>query len=240
MAKRRFRSRGRFSRVRRRRMRPKRLGKYIKRVVRRMSEVKYVTTALGAPALVDAFTGLRVRLNPNLPQGTDKNERIGNKIRMKYCQFRMSFAVIKDTVDPPPPVYVVRVVLVQARLLPADGLVTGPSFADVFIDATDGSQIVHSSINNNMVRVIMDRTYVMQNLDAVTGDDDRFPPGLQAAKYIKKKWRQNNNVLFRSSTQITPQDPKDNFYLMMISNANGNNEARFFYNYNWRMSFIDL
>lgn len=202
-----------------------------------MSEIKYATTRPNAPQQQDAFNGIVIRLNPDINQGIDKNERIGNKIKFKYCQFRFSFALIRSNVNPPPALFVCRLLLVQLRLLPPGGLIPGPVLADVFIDATTPDQAIHSSINNDMVRVIMDRTYCVQNLDM---DPNVANANMPTLIYVKKKWRQSNHCLFRSVTQITPQDPKDNFYFLMLTNANGNGDATIFYNYGFRLSYIDL
>ena len=115
MAKRRFRSRGKFRTIRRRRFSRRRgMRKLIKRVVRRMSETKFnVESSFG---VVDANDGLFDNVTPTWAQGTSKNQVIGNKIRYKYLQLRLSIYLTDISQNSTQTFAYVRVILFQPRL----------------------------------------------------------------------------------------------------------------------------
>lgn len=232
--KKRFRSRGRFSRVRRRRTGGRRLQKFIKRTIRKMSEIKYATTATNGLVAFDAFTGVTVRLNPLIPQGSDKDERIGNRVRWKFLQFRMILSVLDGTSGANPLVVRMRIMIIQPRLQPAAGLVTGPNITDIFDNSTNGAQAIVSSIKNTSVRVIMDKTYSLGVLGVASQSQ------LKAALTVKKKVRINNNVNYLNAGQTLPQDPKDNYYLVMICDTAALNDVLVVYAYTSRISYIDI
>lgn len=235
MAKRRFRSRGRFSRVRRRRRYgSKRLRRVIKGTVRRMSEVKYVTKSVNAFQAQDLFNGVVVQLNPPIAQGVDRNQRIGNKVRYKYAQLRLMLYLTKGANPLDPDFQFVRVLVVQPRLLPAGGIAVGPVGTEIFDSPTNTAQQTVSSVNHKAVRVIMDRIYKVATLGQ--GADSQMMSGV----YVKKKFKVNNNVLFRSAVQTDPQDPKDNYYLLIIGSAINNGDSTVNYFYQFRISYIDI
>ena len=115
MAKRRFRSRGKFRTIRRRRFSRRRgMRKLIKRVVRRMSETKF-NVEIGN-GVVDANDGLFDNVTPTWAQGTSKNQVIGNKIRYKYLQLRLSIYLTDISQNSTQTFAYVRVILFQPRL----------------------------------------------------------------------------------------------------------------------------
>lgn len=240
MAKRRFRSRGKFRRIfrRKRRVRTRRLTKFIKRTLRRMSEIKYSLLNQNTFVNVDAFTGAVVRLNPAISQGVDKDERIGNKIRYKFLQFRMMFRSLDGTNAINPPQMTYRIMIVQMRILPSAGLVLGPAAGEIFDNSTSAFTTVYSSIKNLNVRVLMDRIYVTTVGQATAGTT--YPYNTSSYHYIKKKIRVNNNVTYASSTDNLPTDPKDNYYLVIASDAGALNDAILAVAYSMRISYIDI
>jgi len=235
MAKRRFRSRGRFSRLRRRRrIGARRLKKFIKRTFRRMSEVKYATTITNGYVNTDPSSFIPIRLNPIIAQGADKSERIGNRIRYKFMQIRCIFNVFDGAQPANPFIQHVRVLIVQPRLIPAAGVGAGPSLAEVFDDGINNIAGVVSSIRNTAIRVIMDRTYTMSTVG--NGASVQLPSG----NHFKKKVRISNNVNYYGSGNTLPLDPKDNYYMYFVSDATGAGEANIAYNLHTRISFIDV
>lgn len=234
MAKRRFRSRG-FRRVfrRRRNGRSRRVKRFIKSVVRRMSEVKYnwASNVLAQ----DAATPAIINITPTFAQGTTKQTRIGDKIRYKFMQFRSTLACFYNG-NIAQPVLRVRVIGFWTRInLPAV-----PGLLDI-LDANN----VLSSIRNTAVRVWMDKTYLMAKYaDADYQQDNTWnpslAPGMPFMVKMKKKFRVKNNVAFRNAANTLPEDPKDNAYIIFFSDAALIGQATLTFNWFNRMSFIDL
>jgi len=232
MAKRRFRSGGRFSRVRRRTGRrrfTKRFKRAVNSVIRKNLEIKY-GLRFNAFSQFDAAVGQVTDITPQFPQGVTKQSRIGNKIKLKYMQFRMM--VQNGLIGNPPGVVVtrLRILLFQTRLNPAGA---NPSTAEVFDNPTN-IEVMTSSILNPNVRIIMDKTRNMAvGINAATAQEPlRF--------YIKKKVRLSNHVSFRSNLDLLPTDPKDKYYIMFLSDHPTINQINIQYQYTCRISFIDM
>lgn len=231
MAKRRFRSRGRFSRVRRRRrFSRRRFGRTIKAVVRRMAEVKYAVV-YNDPTSFDAATGQIVNLTPLIGQGVTKNTRIGNRIRYKFLQVRMYIFCEQYTASATDPITAVRLILFQPRLdfePPSP-----PTNSDIFMIA--GIQACFlSPIQNTNCRIIMDKSFAMS-------PNARYDEtGAPCYKIIKKKVRINNNVNYRNNDSEDVQDPKDKYYMLLVTNNATPQEIRISTSICSRISFIDI
>lgn len=223
MAKRRFRSRGKFSKLRRRRPGTKRLKRFVKRVVRTMSETKYAFKTNVFDNLNENFT--IEELTPSFPQGVTKNTRIGNKIRYKYLQFRCFLSNRDGNAAGAVSYQSWRVMLFWLR-----NPLTTPITA---LDVLD-TQSILSSIKNENVRIVMDKTMTLSN------SQDFGQAGYPQRVFIKKKFPIHQNVLFRSNTESLPLDIHDKLYMLVLSGSNNVGESVL--NVNWfiRMSFFDL
>lgn len=234
MAKRRFRSRGKFRRTRR--VRTKRLRRFIKKTIRRMCEIKYVTIPQNALGAFDAQTGTVIPLTPTFTQGSDKDDRIANSIKYKYLQFRgrLHASVAQGGSS----LITVRLMIVQMRIMPVAGIAAGaiqnPVPNEIFNDATNNVESTFSSINNNAVRVLMDKTYAMGVLPNAAQSQ------LPALIKWKKKVRINNNVNFRAGANLRPLDPKDNYFFVVTSDISAANLVNLNTIIHTRISFIDI
>lgn len=200
-----------------------------------MQEIKY-STAVSVGNVTDSFTGLVVRLNPLIPQGVTKNSRLGTKIRFKHFQWRLIWNSIENVGNPGVPlVQQYRILILQPRILPAAGLAIGLSNAEVFDNATTGTQCVVSSIRNNNCRVLYDKTFS----NAVGYGAGASIGGNPVARHAKLKIRINNNCNFDSNIATLPTDVKDNYYMMMVSDAIVN-EVNFNWSISTRLSFYDM
>lgn len=228
--KRRFRSRGRFTKLRRRRggFRTKRLRKFVKRVVKRMQETKYRTA--NADATVDAFTGYVTSIVPTFPQGVDKYNRIGNRISWKYLQFRLSllFTRAQGTAS----AVLVRLIMFQTRT--AYQPPTGNSTTNIWPYLFDTAPGIVSSIKNQNVRILMDKTrwFGLQDYADLTQEVPFW--------YIKKKIPIRNNVNFISSAELVPNETKDQIYFAIITNRIAATVVNVNYVWQSRFSFYDL
>lgn len=230
MAKRRFRSRGRFTRLRRRRRGGnKRTKRFIKAVVRRMCETKYAVKANSATP--DSVSGYETVLTPNFPQGVNRNERIGNRIRYKYFQFRMSLYlyVVQPVTSPN---QIIRVIIWSPKQ--EYNVVVNPSNNDqLFYNPGVGAFL--SSINPSGAKIYMDRTWYFARYAA-----GMSPIGLPISRVFKKKFRLRNEVNFMDSTQLTPTNPKDQIYLTVVTNGSTLGQTQMGISFNCRFSFIDM
>lgn len=201
-----------------------------------MSEVKYANINSGAYEAVDAVNGVVARLNPSISQGVDKSQRIGNRIRYKYLQFRLVFWIGQPGGAPAgtPILATFRFLIIQMRITPSQGYLVGPSAAEIFNSATTSRRGLVSAINNQNVRVIMDKTRMLGAL--LFADETGMPSGF----VLKKKVRISNNVNYASGADLYPLDPKDNYYFIVLSDIAVANQMTMYYMHNTRISFIDV
>lgn len=197
-----------------------------------MSEVKYGTLTTAVNQNIDLNTGAVIRLNPPIPQGNSKGSRIGNKIRFKFGQFRMTSYVSDGTSGTNPFLAFIRIMIVQMRVLPAAGLVTGPTLSEVLDAGTNNIVAITSSVTNTNVRVLMDKTYMKPVFN-------NYVVPIPMIK-IKKKFSLRNNCSFALNTDTLPTDPKDNYYLLAWGDTAGPNDAFLNTRFSFRLSFIDV
>lgn len=235
MAKRRFRSIRRFrSRRRFRRRGSRRLVKFVKRVIRRNTEIKYAAFNSG-PTTIDAFNGSITRMAPLFTQGVSKSGRIGDRIKYKFIQFRMHFTLNDGVSLANPPMLMTRVILLQPRLTSFASQNLVYTADDWFDLPTNNQTLMTSPIRNTACRVLMDRVY-MNSVNIAQQPNAALP----SFTYIKKKVRVNNHVNFHGENQDLPNDPKDNYFLVIITNANALTDANLTHRFHFRISYIDL
>lgn len=225
MAKRRFRSRGRFRRRYRRRTGFKRFTRLVKRAVTRITEIKWSTSTNNL--VRDAQLGLTADVTPTIGQGAGKNSRIGNRIRYKFLQFRL-LMITSATATASLACY--RFILWQPRM--ALDLTVTPTNLPIF--QLNGNGAMVSPINNQNARILMDKTRfmgVVPNSNSVQ---------LPAAIAIKKKVRVRNNVSYIDSASSSSLDPKDSYILTIISDITTTNQVSFAVRWSCRLSFVDF
>lgn len=200
-----------------------------------MSEVKF-----SSQIYASSFDGLVTNFGsilPSIPTGNTKQTRIGNRIRYKYFQFRMilrtnegSFIGNSATM--------VRTIVFQPRI--AVPTVVDPDFMNMLFTikktASGGSNInqMVSPIENQNVRIIMDKTFPM----GISPNAARSQ--LPTIKVLKKKVRINNNVNYASATESFPRDPKDTYWLLIITDATAGGDVLLTSTVSTRVSYIDL
>lgn len=234
--KRRFRSRGRYVRRTGRRYGGRRLVSSIKRVIKRMSEVKY---AVGRNAGdYDGNQGFQYLINPEIAIGAGKNQRIGQKIRYKRLTVRFQVAARMGTL----PVsgtstQTVRILLVQARVNNTGSSYPFFNWDDVF----DDSGTNNSTVKNHNLRVLMDQIVDLGilNISNVATSTSMYmlKPSIRRFKLSVPI---NNNVEYRNASSTLPTDPKDMYYLLFYSNNGAPALAVTLYtSYTCRISYFD-
>lgn len=228
MAKRRFRSRRRFSRIRRRRgFRSKRLVRAIKRTVRRMQEIKYAVFSFINSNPIDSSLGNIVNITPAFDQGVDKNQRIGYNLQYKYLQVRYRLVAQSSTNSTS---MNVRHIIFQSRTN-VNTLLSDQKTQPIF--NVGGSNAYLSSINNSYCRVLSDKTTTMgifpNNQNAQLPSNFRF----------KKKIRIHNRVTFNNASQVQPPDIKDNYYMIIVTDS-GLNTTTYGLQLVSRISYYDI
>lgn len=219
-------SRGRVKRrfVRRTRgSRSTRSKRFIKGVIRRMSEIKF-STASNAVNILNNLPFI-TSLVPTFPQGVDKNNRIGNRIKYKYIQLRFALD-LNQGVAPTSSTAYWRMIVFWTRL----PLSVAPALTDILFTAH-----FLSSVRNTNVRVITDKTYLLTPAGVVT--DTQRPN----AVFYKKKFRTFQEVNFSNAADQIPRDPKDNLYCCLFSNnLLGVNDTNLDFTWNSRFSYTDF
>lgn len=225
--KRRF-SRGRFRRVgRRRNFRAKKLNRFVRRAVNRMSEVKYATLASGFN--VEAANGYLIGLTPAFPQGVDKNQRIGNKLKYKRLTLKLDFWLAVDAAGAPPDWFArgIRIIVFQPRV----NLSTPPVLSDILDTPTN----YLSTVKGTAVRVMMDK------MMAITPSLVATQLSTHLSRVLRKVvFKINNNVTFKSAAETTPLDPKDTYYLLILVDAIVANTYDLQGSWYTRLSYIDV
>lgn len=219
--------RGKFRRFKRRKFtRSKRARRFVKRIVRNMSEAKYATKYNKTNAANNGTT--TIDINPTFPQGADKTERIGNRIKYKNLRLHFS-AVCVAGGGSTNSVAVIRLLLFQLRL-PLNLI---PSSGDFFLDPNQWN----APIRHEAVRVLWDKTLSLQVFNAATVPVTTNMPSV----YVKKiRRRIKNNVSFASSATNTPTDPKDLYRLLVMTNSTAANDFTVTLDWACKISFIDI
>lgn len=227
MVKRRFRSRGKFRRIRRRRgVRSRRLFRTIKRTLNRITEIKYSTA--NNVINIDPNVGFIAYLPPVIAQGVDKNQRIGNRIKYKKLSFRFIINVQTVAAIDYTPI-MVRYIVFQPRTQLSNPIVLA-DFLDVPTDPL-------STIKGTAVRVMYDK---MSSL-VPTNDANQIGSGPQ--KHVRKiTFMTKNNVTYRDSTVSLPTDVKDTYYFVVLTQVLGQGAGGYLLIGQWfvRQSFIDI
>lgn len=228
MAKRRFRSRGKFTRIRRRRRGGyKRTKRFIKAVVKRMSESKYSLS--GQVSQADNLAGGLIALNADIAQGTDRINRIGNKIQYRYFTHKGNISITKGAVDVNVLYLTVRVIIFQLRL----PLVAKPAVGlnwDFLFEQPN----FFSTIRNQNVRVLYDKFRKI------------YTPNPGSVNYLPNGWnwtvkrRINNQVAFMNALDARPKDPKDLYYLLYVSDYGTAQAFNMTVQHSTRITFIDV
>lgn len=225
MAKRRFIRRRRFGRRRRFSGRRKFLRRFVKRTLFRNTEIKWAVVQVDPPAF-DANSNFIYELTPSISQGFGKDERIGNKIKYKFFQFRMAGFLALGTA-PASTVTFVRIMVVMGRgQISVPPVVTDFLWNDSFL----------SPVLNNNCRVVLDRTMALSPIGAAQSGVTNLPPTF----HIKKKVRMNNNVLFRGDADNFALDIHDRCFLIFMTNLTGANQQLANIGWQARWSFIDI
>lgn len=192
-----------------------------------MSEIKYVPLQADIPAQ-DAVSGFYQNLTPNISQGVDKDERLGNLIQYKFMQFRMWFVCNPGTAQKEWMIF--RFIIFQARI-PLGAIPANKQNMTVLFDLPN----INSSIKNQNARILMDRTIRM---GPVGYADSTYSPAIMV---FKKKFRINNRVTFRNAAATLPEDPKDTYHLVIIPNDGVNqNQVQIVGNLSVRYSYYDI
>jgi hypothetical protein len=205
-----FQRRRKFRRLnggRRRRVfgRSKRLKRFVKGVVRRMSEVKWVFTSYASGGAIPAGIYNVTELTPAFTQGPDKFQRIGNNIR--YKRVTVQGIVQLNAGVAPPMLATMRVILFWSRNT------SSPSPGTIFDNASIGAGGINSTLMSQNVRVMKDWRFMVSPIGQGSGVQ------LSSGRTFKTSRRVNNNVSFTSSANVTPLDPHDRLWLVYGTDA---------------------
>lgn len=240
--KRRF-SKRRF-RFRRRRYGARRLKKFIKRTVARMSELKYATVDLGQQN-VDSATIQIGEISFVISQGSDRiDQRIGDKIKMKCFQAKFNLALTRTSVpptNPPAGPSLVRLTIFHLKSSPSAVL---PSITDVFNSVAVGSNYPNAMFNTQMASVIYDKKKFLGYLPIINAgvysESGALNSMLPAAVTWTCKRKQRNNVNYSSAGVTLMNDVHDRFYYCICTSNVNANFITLNYSYAARLSYYDL
>lgn len=231
MAKRRFRSRGRFTKLRRRRRGgAKRLKKFIKGVVKRMSEIKFRTSGAFNVGF-DPYLGAIIEFTPTFPQGTDKYARIGNCIQYKFIKIDETMAVTDGTAAGVSNGGFIRRIIFWPRV-PFQGIAIPNQQNNGFIFDDPGVGAWLSTLRTQNIRVVSDKLIYFST--AGQAQNTQMP----SVRKWKKRFRCFNKVNFSANTETLPTDNKDKLYVLIVSSS-AVNELTCTYSWHTRFSFYD-
>lgn len=233
--KRRRLSRGRFRRRYRRGGGFKRLRRTIKRVIRSYTEVKYAT--VGFVGTQSTQTAYITNLNPTILNGSGKSQRIGNRIKYKMLTVKFTIFVSLGIGGSllANQALVVRVIILQSRQF----FSTLPVASDIF-DQSAGTTAYMSTVGGTAWRVMYDKMRVLTPTQATalipqnSNDSQEFAANLH--------FKLGNNVTFSPASQPVPNEPKDLYYLVCVTQNLNNvtNLGQVNANIFVRLSYIDI
>lgn len=225
--RRRFRRRGRG----RNRRFIRKVRRITKTTIRRMSEIKRVVVN---GSFNTTNTWALTEITPAIPQGIDKDNRIGNKIKYRYFILDvLVWAITLDASVGPATTVPVRLCLHTGRSINTspgevleDGAPAAPSLPWIWVPLRPES-----------VNVLKDKKFVITGLAAGGTAADSATANVPSIRRIKLSMRLPRSVTFSSASATQPENPVDRIYLLCGS-TQANVTVQYYYN--GRMSYIDI
>lgn len=194
-----------------------------------MSEVKFGT--ITGNGTFDYTLANTFSLLPNIMQGPGKYQRIGNRIKYKNLQMRVAINMEDLGVPVGYNPTLVRVIIYQTR---SALVTTPPGYTDIVDDPSNWQ----SSLESTTSRHMYDKTFELAGPTLAANQHSTAP------SYYNRKFnfRLGNNVLYNDNTATLPTQPKNLYYMTILTNRFGGtgNQARLRVESFMRMSFVDI
>lgn len=211
-----------------RRPRARRLSRFIKRVIKRSTEVKY-STATATDQVITAGTWSLTNVSPTIVQGVARAQRIGNHVQFKRVCVSIRFdAVALAAIGGLEQIASYRISLVQPRI-------EALAIADITTASITNSNI-YTPYNTTAVRTIRDWKGII-SIKPISGSalaDTYVPSSIFRRVVIRLPY----NVNFKSDVISTLNDPKDQTWIMVGLSGGGNTQG--YINASFRYSYIDV
>lgn len=227
----RFRRRRRFNRRNTRRAKG-----FIKRVVKRMSELKWQVKSQGAtPNNFNNLTGNGYgffnELTPDIDQGPTSTQRIGNRIQYKNLKVNLYFSSLAGSlVD----YFHLRIIIFIPRGI-TDFTDAQSVWSSLFDGAPGNWNQWLQTIDNRNVHILKDKVI------SLTDPDAYLESGIPVRRLFRWNFRLRNNVSYRTGQDTLPIEWKDRIFLFVTwPNMAGNNQFLCNYFFWTRISFRDF
>lgn len=230
-----FGRRRRFNGRRKRRVRTRRFIKKIarvsKRVIRRMSEVKRCIIS-GSTTVQN--TQQLVLITPNISQGIDKDQRIGNKVMFRFLTLKVQALGTNQTAAGTGVTQSTgRIVLLTSR---TQGL-TAANAIEEGISTTPNNQTISIPLRSENVFVIKDKQFILGGLGLSGSTNDSSVLNYPVSRMFNFNHKMMRNARYNDSTAVVPTNPEASIYLYMAGTTNTQNIN---YIYSGRLSYIDI
>lgn len=192
-----------------------------------MSETKFVYTA--SSTTTDAFLNIMENLMPAIPQGTDRDDRIGNKVKLKFFKFRLFLNLFDSDPGDNNNFCLVRILLFNPKLPYVTASETKPQNEDIYNNPTN----ILSMVNPQFVNVISDRIICM----AVNPSGNAV--GLPSAKIIRIKRKYQRNINFKDANSNDITDPMSQIWINIKTDYPNANQITMGRKWHGRFSYMD-
>lgn len=209
----------------------KRFARIAKRVIRRTTEIK--RAVITGSTTVTGIQTIQL-ISPNIPQGLDKDNRIGNKIMYKFMSLKVSaYAVNNQAGGTGPVMNNVRIALISARV----GGLTAANTIDEGVSTTPSIGTMGIPLRSENVFVMKDKQFLLPGLYAATDANSSSAFNMPVAKIFNWSRRMPRNITFNDSTASGTTVPRGLIYLYI---ANTNVQSSVNVIWSGRMSYIDI
>lgn len=204
----------------------KRIARIAKRVIIKNTEVKRQLIT-GTQNI--SGTQQLINITPAIAQGTDKNDRIGNKVMFRFLTLKINaFAVGAAGA---PQIAVARIGLMTSR----KSALTAVDVNEEGISAIPTVQTISMPFRSEVCNVLKDKQYIHPG--AGTGLLDSSIFNIPTARIFKFSRKIPRTAKYESSVTTGPAEPHSNIYIY-LANTNANCTTTF--SWSGRLSYIDL
>lgn len=226
----------------------------IKRTLRNIAESKFAFVSYQDVVTTNGWTSsadnslFRINdLSPSIPTGVTKNSRIGNNIQYNWLTLRLNMSCLSNGTAsiPPEGAFFVRVIFFQKRVpisTPSDIL---PMSTTVDYATWAQPALATYPVWNQNIRVLNDEIFPMYANTALPGGVNQYFSGSDGGATVTCRHRVNNKVNFRSTQSFIPEDPTDQYGVLIFVRGNRtptqNSTAGFnvYYNLTLKISYVD-
>lgn len=173
---------------------PAKVQSMIKKTIYKQSETKMFPLETTFSSLTNALQGQIINISQVATQGTDNEQRIGDRIRAIGCEFRFILSQTNGDANAH-----VRVILYISNRnefsTNNDAILLSTSNEPIQLTAGDATDLIRS-VNKKQVKVLFDKQFILSKADVDNAGTGAVGNGNSPYKMYRKFFKLNHDMLF--------------------------------------------